>query len=279
MAAQDAMVTLLCTVRSCRSTLHRQERALVCERGHSFDVARSGYLNLLQPQDRRSRNPGDSKPSVKARRRWLESGHEKYLAEAIENLAASELPDGAAVLDVGCGEGTHLAGLMNDRPLDAHGTDISVDAIDLAARRHPLATWTVANADRFLPYAGASFDLLLSITARRNAPEFRRVLKSDGRLLLVIPADDDLVELREAVMGEGLIRARSDRVISDFTSDFELATRQTVRHLAKLEPAQIRDLLSATYRGARESQRSRVEALKSLQVTLSREMLLFRPKG
>lgn len=273
------MVTLLCTVRSCRSTLHRQERELVCERGHCFDVARSGYVNLLQPQDRRSRNPGDSKPAVMARRRWLEGGHENYLTEAIENIAGSELPDRAAVLDVGCGEGTHLAGLISDRPLDGHGTDISVDAIDLAARRHPLATWTVANADRFLPYAGTSFDLLLSITARRNAPEFRRVLKSGGLLLLVIPADDDLVELREAVLGEGLIRPRTDRAISDFTSDFELTTRQTVRHLARLEPAQIRDLLATTYRGARQSRRSRVEALESLQVTLSRDLLLFRPKG
>src|SRR5450755_3800076 len=58
------VVTLLCTVRGCRRPLSRESNRFVCERGHSFDVARSGYLNLLQPQDRRSANPGDSKEAV-----------------------------------------------------------------------------------------------------------------------------------------------------------------------------------------------------------------------
>ena len=53
-------VRLLCTVRHCRLPLVREERRLVCANRHSFDVARSGYVNLLQPQDKRSKNPGDT---------------------------------------------------------------------------------------------------------------------------------------------------------------------------------------------------------------------------
>ena len=60
---------LLCTVRNCRRPLHREGQRVVCQRGHSFDYARSGYLNLLQPQDRKSKNPGDSAAAVAARRR------------------------------------------------------------------------------------------------------------------------------------------------------------------------------------------------------------------
>jgi len=66
------VVTLLCTVRECRAPLAREAERVVCERGHSFDVARSGYINLLQPQDRRAKSPGDSAEVVAARRRFLE---------------------------------------------------------------------------------------------------------------------------------------------------------------------------------------------------------------
>src|SRR5947199_10671655 len=77
---------LLCTVRECRAALVREERRAVCERGHSFDVARSGYLNLLQPQDRRSRHPGDSAEAVAARRRVIERGLTKPIDDTIAAL-------------------------------------------------------------------------------------------------------------------------------------------------------------------------------------------------
>lgn len=44
-------VALLCPVRGCGAPLARSGRALACLRGHGFDLARSGYTNLLQPQD------------------------------------------------------------------------------------------------------------------------------------------------------------------------------------------------------------------------------------
>jgi 23S rRNA (guanine745-N1)-methyltransferase len=64
---------LLCPVRDCHMALGRAERRLLCPRGHSFDVARSGYINLLQPQERRSKQPGDTVAAVAARRR-LQTG-------------------------------------------------------------------------------------------------------------------------------------------------------------------------------------------------------------
>ena len=60
---------LLCPVRGCHLALTREEKRVVCARGHSFDIARSGYINLLQPQERRSKNPGDTADAVAARRR------------------------------------------------------------------------------------------------------------------------------------------------------------------------------------------------------------------
>ena len=48
--------------------------------------------------------------------------------------------------------------------------------------------WVVANADRFVPFADASFTVVQSITARMNPAEFRRVLRDDGRLLVACRA-------------------------------------------------------------------------------------------
>src|SRR5438552_3601497 len=127
---------LLCTVRSCHLPLAREGGRVVCPRGHSFDIARSGYINLLQPQDRRSRNPGDSEEAVAARRRFLDRGHAEPLLEAIRAM----LPDARDVLDAGCGEGYYLGSLG---ALHACGIDISVPAVELAARRYPHCQWIV----------------------------------------------------------------------------------------------------------------------------------------
>src|SRR3954452_3278553 len=101
-------VTLICPVRHCGAALERRGRSLVCPQGHSFDLARSGYCNLLQPQDRRSKNPGDSRAAVEGRRRLLDAGYGAALLAALqEEIGLSP----GAVLDVGCGEGYYLGSL------------------------------------------------------------------------------------------------------------------------------------------------------------------------
>jgi 23S rRNA (guanine745-N1)-methyltransferase len=253
---------------------------MVCARGHSFDVARSGYVNLLQPQDRRSRQPGDPRQAVEARRRSLEAGHGAPLLEALrEETDAIGLPPRAVILDVGCGEGTYLAGIARLRPAEAHGLDLSTSAVDLAARRFPGILWIVANADRFLPYARGSFDLILSIDARLHAAEMRRVLAPEGRLLVAVPAPDDLVELRQAVLGEGVLKDRLERAASLLAAHFELEIRRTIRHRVRMGPEEARDALAATYRGARESQRERTAEIREMEVTLSHDLARFRPRS
>ena len=178
----DTSRMLLCPVRDCHMALAHRERQLACARGHSFDVARSGYINLLQPQERRSNQPGDTAAAVAARRRLHDRGATGPLLDAVaEMLAASP---GDVVLDAGCGDGFYLGSLARHVGFSGHGVDISIRAIDAAARRYPECEWIVANADRFLPYAGGSFSIVLSITARMNPGEFRRVLRDDGSLLV-----------------------------------------------------------------------------------------------
>jgi 23S rRNA (guanine745-N1)-methyltransferase len=253
---------LLCPVRNCHLALVRGERRVSCARGHSFDVARSGYINLLQPQERRSKQPGDTTAALAARRRLHDRGTTGPLLDAIGEIVAAS--PGDIVLDAGCGDGFYLGTLARQTGFSAHGIDISVPAIEAAARRYPGCEWIVANADRFVPYADRSFSIVLSITARMNASEFRRVLGEDGRLLVALPAPDDLVELR------GVGRDRVARTVETFADKFKLLDRRRVSTTADLDAAAVRDVLHAIYRPMRS------RPAEAMRVTFGLDLLLFR---
>ncbi|MBZ5634789.1 MAG: methyltransferase domain-containing protein [Acidobacteriia bacterium] len=230
-------------------------------------MARSGYINLLQPQDKRSKHPGDTVAAVAARRRLHDRGVTGPLLHGIGEIIAAGPND--IVLDAGCGDGFYLGSLARQIGFDAHGVDISIPAVDAAAKRYPPSErveWLVANADRFLPYADRSFSIVLSITGRMNAGEFRRVLRDDGRLLVALAAPEDLIELR------GTGRDRVDRTIETFAKDFALADRRRVTTAADLDAAAVQDVLLSIYRPMR--------ALppEAMRVTFSLDLLLFRPR-
>jgi 23S rRNA (guanine745-N1)-methyltransferase len=143
--------------------------------------------------------------------------------------------------------------------------DISIPAIDAAARRYPECQWIVANADRFIPFADGSFSIVQSITARMNASEFRRVLREDGRLLVAIPAPDDLIELR------GAGRDRVARTVETFAPHFALANQTRATTRADLDAAAVHDVLHSIYRPLRS------EPAEAMRITFSLDLLLFRP--
>lgn len=241
----------------------REERRVRCPRRHSFDVARSGYINLLQPQERRSKQPGDTAEAISARRRLHDRGVTTPVLCGIADILGASEAD--TVLDAGCGDGFYLGTLARDKGFDAHGIDISVAAIDAAARRYPTCEWIVANADRFVPYADGAFSTVLSITARMNPPEFRRVLRDDGRLLIALAAPDDIIELR----GHG--RDRVARTVETFAGEFELIRQERVTTSADLDAAAVEDVLTSIYRPMRS------QPVEAMRVTFSLDLLLFRP--
>jgi len=227
-------------------------------------MARSGYINLLQPQDRRSKQPGDMPAAVAARRRLHDRGVTEPLLCAIAEMLAASPSD--IVLDAGCGDGFYLGTLARRTGFDGHGVDISIPAVDAAARRYPECEWIVANADRFVPYADRSFSIVLSITARMNAAEFRRVIREDGRLLIAVPAPEDLIELR------GVGRDRVARTIETFAEHFTLVDQHRVATSADLDAAAVQDILLSIYRPMRS------EPAEAMRVTISLDLLLFRPR-
>jgi 23S rRNA (guanine745-N1)-methyltransferase len=274
------MTALRCTVRGCTEPLTREGEDLRCARGHRFDRAREGYWNLAQPQDRRSPRAGDRDEATDARRRWLARRYADGLTGAIASrIDAAALPERTVAVDIGCGEGTLTARLLAQRKLEAYGVDLSAGAVRLAARAAPALTWIVANADRGVPFVDASVALALSIFGRRPVAELHRVLQPQGTLLVVVPGEDDLIELREASQGRPLRRDRSGDVVAELAPRFELTDTLRFRDRARHDRAAIEDALTMSYRGARASERERLSGVSTLDVTLSAVILTLVPRG
>src|SRR5215475_13533579 len=86
---------------------------LRCARGHSFNQARQGYVDLTAGP---VRHEGDGAEMVAARAAFLDAGHYGFISAGL--AAASSGP--GLVVDVGAGTGAHLAAVLEARP-NAHG--------------------------------------------------------------------------------------------------------------------------------------------------------------
>ncbi len=191
------MTTVCCPV--CTAPLTRGERVWFCPAGHSFDVARHGYVNLLPVTQKHSLHPGDTREQVAARRDFLNGGYYAPIAERIDALLAQFCPDCRSLLDAGCGEGYYLSRLPQIP--ERWGIDISREAVRFAAVREKSAHFLVATASH-LPFAGASFDALLSMFALTLPEEFSRVLTSGGVFLQVLAGQNHLPQLKSLIYPE-----------------------------------------------------------------------------
>lgn len=268
---------LRCTVRGCGHALAPSGGALRCPAGHAFDRAREGYWNLLQPQDRRSADPGDRREALDARRRWLARGFADGLVGTLRGVVdrCALVPGGLAV-DLGCGEGTIVSRVLSGRGLAVVGVDLSAIAIRMAARLDPSIAWVVANADRAIPVPDGAARLVLSIFGRRPPSEIARVLAPGGNFVAAVPAADDLAELRAAVQGEAVRRDRAAEAIAALAPPLALVSRTAWRSRAVHDREAAADALLMGYRGARTKERERRDALGTLDVTLAAEILVFR---
>lgn len=200
-------------------------RGVGCTRGHRFDLARQGYLNLLA-----GRQPAnaDTAAMIGARERFLAAGPFDSIADAVVRLTAAGGPE--RLLDAGAGTGRLLATLLDAAP-GSRGIalDVSTAAARRAARAHPRLGAIVADVWRRLPIADGAIDLVLSNFAPRNPPEFTRVLRPDGSLLTITPTAEHLTELRRTY---GLMEIQADKtehLIDTLTPSFDLAAHERVQ--------------------------------------------------
>jgi 23S rRNA (guanine745-N1)-methyltransferase len=177
-------------------TLCDTGRRWVCPTGHSFDVAREGYVNLLLSGQRRSRQPGDSPEMVGARRRFLSTGAYDPLSAAVARAVAAEQP--RVVLDVGCGEGRHTRSLSAPVVL---GVDVAKAAVAAAARSDPGGSYAVASAAD-LPLQDDSVDVAVNVFGPVIASELARVVRPGGAVIAASPGAGHLEQLRSMVYSD-----------------------------------------------------------------------------
>lgn len=187
----------------CGATCALTAGAVRCAQGHSFDLARQGYVNLTgaaQPAH------ADTPAMVAARTELLDSGRYAPLSEAL----VAAVPVGSrTLLDVGTGTGHYAAAVLDAIPdARALGLDISVAACRRAARRHPRLAVAAADVWAPFPVVDAAVDVVVSVFSPRNAAEFVRVLRPGGCVITATPGPDHLAELRGTF---GLLRVQDDK--------------------------------------------------------------------
>ncbi len=272
------MSLFLCPI--CGAPLLREGGVYRCAGGHSYDVAREGYVHLLPANRKHSRQPGDDRDMVAARSRFLGGGWYRHLLDALQELALRYAGGKEIVfLDAGCGEGYYTAGVVEaleaaGRTVRSAGVDLSKFALKKAARRSPETEFAVASVYH-LPIADAAADLLLDCFAPLAAEEYRRVVKPGGVFLYVVPAPHHLMEMKN-VLYEAPYENPDQQVAYEGFSYLEvIPAERTLR----LEDSQaIRDLLGMTPYAWKTPQAGleRLAALEALTVTAAFRIHVFR---
>ena len=221
----------------CTAPLELAGRTLGCENRHCFDVARQGHLNLLL---RAAPKNADTPGMLAARDRFLSAGwYEPLTRRVVTDLAGAR-----RVLEVGAGTGHYIRAFLDKTP-EAVGlaVDVSPAACRRAAGRSPRLGSVVADVWRRLPIATGNLEAVLCVFAPRNPDEFARVLSPGGRLVVVTPGRDHLVELRESLGLLGLDPEKLERLDGSMTG-FDLVDRQELTHPLNLSAEAAADLVA-----------------------------------
>jgi 23S rRNA (guanine745-N1)-methyltransferase len=244
----------------CADGLARAGGSLRCAAGHTFDIARQGYVSLLPAGA--TGGAGDSAPMLAARAEFLAAGHFAPLARDLAGMLAGDLgevvtrggpgsvaagdpdeamagdvaaPDGVpgCVADAGAGTGYFLAAVLDRWPGRAGlALDVSKFALRRAARAHPRIGAAGCDVWRRLPVADGAAAAVLSVFAPRNGAELRRVLHPRGQLLVVTPEPGHLGELIGPL---GLLRVdrhKDERLAAQLGGYFAVTARRP--HLRRL---------------------------------------------
>ncbi|MBR5783458.1 MAG: methyltransferase domain-containing protein [Clostridia bacterium] len=273
------MEHFICPV--CGENLILGDKVYECINHHTYNLAKSGYVNLLRSQRSSEKRHGDDKMMIRARSAFLEKGHYAPLLEGIvaecDRLQVKMLH----LTDIGCGEGwytdkifTHLR--ENGHIVQIEGIDISKDAVSAAAKRNPYIAAAVASV-ACLPIKSESCDMLLNLFAPFDVGEFARILKSGGIWLKAIPLERHLYGLKAAIYDNPY----ENKVAVEQYEGFELVRRTDIRDKLTLRGEDISNLFRMTpyfYKTSAADQQ-KLENAEVLETEIEFAILIYQKKS
>ncbi len=274
---------LICPL--CASPLTKDERSLRCggEKVHCYDMAASGYVNLLPPGKMNNAKTGDGKEMLRARVNFLSGGYYDIISNTVAELIADKIQkDSITVLDAGCGEGYHLcniaSGLSEGKKVRAIGIDASKHGADMGAktaRFKKLPAFFAAGNIFSMPIADHSCDAVVSMFAPIPAAEAQRVLADDGILVVVASGVHHLWEMRSIIYDE----PRENNKGIKCPEGFVLAEEKIVSTKAKLPNNEtIMNLFTMTpfYHRCPKDGREKLEKTESLEITVEAVIHVYK---
>ena len=256
------------------------ERLCRCGAGHGFDRARQGYVNLLPSHHKKSRDPGDSKEMMAARRAFLAGGHYEPVSDRLNRLLGETLAAaGPCVLDIGCGEGYYAGRLLAALGADARlwGLDISRDAVRAAAAVCKTCTWLVCSSSR-IPLRSGVFDGIYSVFSPIDEGEVARLLKPEGVFIRVLPGPEHLMSLRRLIYPE-VVRGPEPEPRRD--GPLPCADIQTLTYEMTLDGAEAETLIRMTphYWKTTKAHKTVLAELQAVPVTVDMRFLIYKQRS
>lgn len=264
----------------CGGPLTSNLATLFCASGHSFDIARQGYVSLL-PGDAVT-GTADGAEMVDARDALLSAGVYRQIADATADAAERSAPADGCVVDLGGGTGYYLATAL-DRLPDRVGLslDLSKHASRRAAKAHPRAAAVVCDAWRGLPLHDDVAAVVLSVFSPRNPAEIARVLRPDGALVVVTPTDCHLAELIPKLGLLSVDERKRERLDEKLRSRFAQGDETVLEHPMWLDRTAVSNLVAmgpSSYHLDSDATRERIATLaEPTEVTASVTVSVFRP--
>jgi len=207
----------------CQSEMSPSPTGLVCQLGHRFDVSKKGTLYFLK----KNIQSGYDRKLFTARRQLIKAGMYDGLLQKIREY----VPANTTILDVGCGEGSFFNNIAIGKNITGIGFDIAKDGVYLATEQPEALFWCVADLTH-LPFGPQVFDSVLNLFTPSNYSEFKRVLKTDGTLIKVVPRSGYLQELRQAFYPDDKKKQHyeNDEVIQHFKEQFKLLNHHEITY-------------------------------------------------
>ena len=226
----------------CKGKLLDKNKTVECDNHHCFDKAKQGYVNLLLSQKSSKSRHGDDRLMIEARQGFLDKGYYKNLCDFVSETVLKHARDGCRILDAGCGDGYYLSSIsallnLNQISSKIGAADISKEALKYTMRRINGISGAVASVFD-LPVGENSVDIILNIFSPMAKNEYQRILKKDGILICVTPAEMHLFELKKAVYDKPIKNDAIDKSLDGF----EIISETTLEN--KIEIDRNEDILN-----------------------------------